>query len=185
MLLFLISRVEREDVPRIEYLYRRYHGEMVRLVKARLKRVGIKSYETDAENVVQNAFLKMCKYIKKIDLSVAERELKAYVMSIVINESNSFISDYKFVDPLGDEFGDVSDKDFFDLLSIKENYNYVVKAIENMDEKYSITLLYRYHKGMTVKQIAELMGIPEKTVYTRLMRGKQLLLELLKEAENV
>ena len=181
MLLFLISQVEREDIPKIEYVYRHYHDDMMLIANERLKRAKIKSHETDAEDVVQNAFMKICKYIKKIDFGVSQKELKAYVISIVINETNSFISDYKLVDSLNDECCDISDVDFFDALSIKENYDCVIKAIEDMDEKYSITLMYRYSNGMSVRQIAELMGISEKTVYTRISRGKKLLLQLLED----
>ena len=54
-----------------------------------------------------------------------------------------------------------------------------------MDEKYSITLMYRYSSSMSVKEIADLMGISEKTVYTRISRGKQKLLEMLEENKNV
>lgn len=180
MLLYLISRVEREDAPKIEYLYNRYHGVMMRFAKARIKRAGIKSYESDAEDVVQNAFLKMCKGVKNIDLDAGETRLRAYVLSVVANEVNSFLSDYRRVEQL-DECCDVTDKDFFEVLSIKENYERVVRVIAEMDEKYSITLMYRYTNSMSVKEIAELMGINEKTVYTRLSRGKKLLLEALGE----
>lgn len=184
MLLFLISQVDREDKSKIEHVYKRYHGAMMRMAKGRLKRAGIKSYETDAEDVVQNAFLKICKYIKKIDFEVGEKKLRAYVLSIVANESNSFIADYKRVEPLGDDYCDMSDKDFFESLSIKENYDRVVRVIGELDEKYSLTLLYRYANDMSVKDIADLMGISEKTVYTRLSRGKKLLLAALGENEN-
>jgi DNA-directed RNA polymerase specialized sigma24 family protein len=36
---------------------------------------------------------------------------------------------------------------------------------------------------MTVKEIADMMGISAKTVYTRLARGKKLLLDSLKGAK--
>ena len=48
-----------------------------------------------------------------------------------------------------------------------------------MDEKYSIALLYHYCEDMSVKEIAELMGLPEQTVYTRLTRGKRILLDMM------
>ena len=62
-------------------------------------------------------------------------------------------------------------------MRIIERYEKVVKAIEKLDEKYSLTLLYRYNENMSVGEIATLMGVPEKTVYTRLERGKKLLLQ--------
>ena len=184
MLLFLISLVDSEDVPKIEYIYRRHHEEMMRIVKERLKNAGIESYETDAEDVVQNAFLKICKYVKRIKFEVGETKLRAYVLSIAANESSDFISDYRRVESLGEEHCDFSDKDFFASLSVKEDYERIVRAIGKLDEKYSLTLLYRYSNGMSVKDIASLMGISEKTVYSRLSRGKKLLLATVEEFKN-
>lgn len=184
MFFYLISLVDANDAPKIEYIYRKYHRDMIRFAKFRLRKAKIASYEVDAEDVVQNAFVKISKHVKRISLDVSEKELKAYVFSIVANESNNFISDYIYVESLDEGHSELSDSDFFEGICIKERYNEVIGAIESMDERYSITLLYRYHNRMTVRQIAELMGIPEKTVYTRLMRGKSLLLKLLEETEN-
>ena len=185
VLLYLFSLVEADDIPKIEYIYNKYHRDMMRLAKHRLKKAKITSYATEAEDVVQNAFVKISKNIKLIDLDVPERALRAYIMSIVANESSNFVADHEYVESFAEGQYKLSENDFFERLCIKERYDEVTRTIEAMDEKYGITLLYRYHKGMTVKQIASLMGIPEKTVYTRLERGKMLLLKLLGEGEDV
>ena len=56
----------------------------------------------------------------------------------------------------------------------------MVKAIETLDERYSTTLYMVYCQEMTVNEIAEMMGISTKTVYTRLARGRKLLLDTIK-----
>jgi DNA-directed RNA polymerase specialized sigma24 family protein len=53
-----------------------------------------------------------------------------------------------------------------------------------MDDKYGMTILYRYRDNMSVAEIAEFMGISEKTVYTRLARGKILLSEKLNQEDQ-
>ena len=65
---------------------------------------------------------------------------------------------------------------------MKEGYGEIVRAIEKLDDKYSTTLQLFFCNEMTPNEIAELMGISPKTVYTRLARGKKLLLESLKGA---
>ena len=70
---------------------------------------------------------------------------------------------------------------FIDGIQIKERYNEVVEAIKRLDDKYSDILYLVYFEGKTVKEIAALMGISAKTVYTRLERGRILLMESLKE----
>ena len=69
-------------------------------------------------------------------------------------------------------------------IEIKEKYREVVEAIKTMDERYSITLYLALCEEKTVNEIADMMGISTKTVYTRLARGKKLLLESLKEKIN-
>ena len=65
-------------------------------------------------------------------------------------------------------------------LDIKHNYDRVVEAISLMNELYSITLNCVYVEGMSIKEVAKMMGISEKAVYSRLERGKQILRETLK-----
>ena len=48
-----------------------------------------------------------------------------------------------------------------------------------LDEKYSLILFEFYCMDQSVKDIADRLGVPPKTVYTRLERGKQMLLERL------
>lgn len=42
-------------------------------------------------------------------------------------------------------------------------------------------LYLKYYEGYTAAQIAEMLGIPENTVYTNLSRGKRLLKEVLSD----
>lgn len=181
MLSFLLSITDESNHSRIIYLYNTYHDDMIKLAKYRLKKSGLPNYELDSEDVVQNAFVKISKYINSIDFEVCEKELKAYVLSIVANESKNAVNEYKYFDDIESHEEDLSDDDFFERIEIKETYDMVIEQIKHMDEKYSITLLFHYSEDMSVKEIADLMGISEKTVYTRITRGKRLLLELISE----
>ena len=179
MLVFLLSIVEEDQANKIEYIYNKYHVDMLRFAQSRLKRLGIKDYQTLSEDAVQNSFLKIVKYVDKIDLSVSQKELKAYIFSIVANETINIRSDYE------QEFSidDISECDdsFIQKLEVKEYYDKVVKYISEMDEKYSITMFYHYFKELSVDEISEIMGISKKTVYTRLLRGKNLLRKFLEQ----
>ena len=55
-----------------------YHDDMIRFAKGRLKQKRIPSYEIDAEDAVQNSFVKIIKYIDMINLSAPEK-IKSYV----------------------------------------------------------------------------------------------------------
>ena len=73
---------------------------------------------------------------------------------------------------------------FIDNLEIGERYDNVVMAIRKLDYKYSTTLSLVYNEGKTVKEIATMMGLSTKTVYTRLARGRIILLNSLKGGSN-
>ena len=95
MLAFLLSLADEKDHAKIEYLYRRYHNDMLRFARSRLHQMGMPNYELDAEDAVQNAFFKITKYIRKIDFTAEEKEIKAYVLRIVANETINLASDVR------------------------------------------------------------------------------------------
>ena len=180
MLAFLLSLADEKDHAKIEYLYNHFHDDMLRLAKSRLHRMGLPNYELDAEDAVQSAFMKITKYIHKVNFDAGEKALRAYVLKIVVNEANDVASDHRTFDDILDYSERLEDGDFFGELRIHSRCADVVEAIKRIDERYSIPFSLRYGDEMTVPEIAALLGLPEKTVYTRLERAKKLLLEELK-----
>ena len=179
MLPFLLSIADEKDHAKIEYLYHHYNGDMLRFAKHRLRLERMPNWEMDAEDAVQNAFLKITKYIDKIDFTVGEKGIRAYVLKIVSNEVSSIVADYTYLEDI-DEYKDtLEDGDFFEQLRIHERYDEVVQEIGWLDETYSIPLSLRYGDKMGITEIANLMGLSEKAVYTRLGRAKRLLVERL------
>ena len=179
MLSFLLSIADASNHGKITYLYNNYHDDMMRLAKDRLKNHGCANYEIDAEDVVQGSFLNILKYIDSVNFDLSKKELRSYVLTIVLNESGKLAEEYEKFDITENPETNCSDEDFFEKLEIKEKYLLVMSLIKRMDEKYGITLLYYYHEDMSVKNISKIMGISSKTVYKRLERGKLMLLELL------
>ena len=180
MLLFLLSIADEKDHAKIEYVYRRYHNDMMRVAKSRMRRFGVQNYELDAENAVQNAFVKITKYIDRIDFEADDHAIRSYVLRIVTNECASLASDNRVFEPLENHENDVADDDFVEQIEIRSTYESVVRIIAEMDERYSIPFSLRFVENMNVPEIADLLGLPEKTVYTRLYRAKKILLVALK-----
>ena len=110
-------------------------------------------------------------------------ELQEKNVLLAINSNRLNYSLKEFVQKYFDDIDEMSDvlpeEDFFEKLQIRERYEQVVDVIKELDEKYSITLYYRYEKELSAEEIAELMGLSIKTVYTRLERGRRLVLEKL------
>ncbi len=179
MLLFLLAISDQNHREKVEYIYHRYRNDMLRLARSRLRKMGVPNSELDAEDVVQNAFVKIVRFMDKVDFSLGEQAVRGYVMKIVANEAATFASDRREFENLEQYQDTLSDRAFFEQLRISERYDAAVEAIEQLDERYSIPLSLRYVEELSVKDIAAILGIEEKSVYTRLERGKKKLLEKL------
>ena len=184
MLTFLLSLTEESDHGKIIYIYNTFHGDMLKLAKHRLRLAGIKAYEYEAEDAVQNAFVKLAKYISRVNFEGGEKTLRAYVMSVTANEVRNLLNDIKKTESIREYREDISEEmsedDFFEHLQIEDGYAKILEKIKHMDERYSSALMMFYCEEMSVKEIAGALGVPEKTVYTRLSRGRKLLTDNVK-----
>ena len=181
MLAFLLAVSDGKHNAEIIELYNKYSADMLVLAKSYLKRKNQFDYEVAAEDAVQNAFLKIIRYSHKIRFDEPEKMVRAYVYAVLINECKLLIKENHIEIPISECERCADDKNFFEELCIKERFETVVAAIKTLDERYSITIFYHCFKEMSVKEIAAMMGISEKTVYTRILRGRVALLKALGE----
>lgn len=183
MLQFLLTLTDESNHWKVEHIYNTYHDYMMKYAVSKLRAAGRTNFMYDAEDAVQNAFVKIVRHIDKIDFSRGEKDVKNYCLTILCNEVCNVFSDNHEDFEFDEEFCSGNEYNIIEELDIRERYNEVVKAIKALDEKYSSTMYLVFCKEMTVNQVAEMMGLAPKTVYTRLARGKQLLLDLLKGAK--
>lgn len=180
MLQFLLTLSDESSHGKIEHIYNMYHDNMMRYAVSRFHSLGKANYLYDAEDAVQNAFVKIVKYIDKIDFSRDEKAVQNYCFTILTNEISDVLNENQEIFENVEEFCLEKEYNFIDKLEISQKYDDVVKVIETLDEKYSTTLYLVFCKEMTVNEIADMMGISVQTVYTRLRRGKKLLQDSLK-----
>lgn len=182
MLAYLLSICEKKYHPIIEHIYYTYQEDMVRFAKFRLRNRSIPNYEIEAEDVVQNSFIKIVTYAYRIKAKSKPQVLKSYVMQIVKNESRTFVKNFfktPEVETLEEEFGSIEDYDA--TLNILGIYEDVIDIIDDLDEIYSNPLYLKFIMDFEVCEIALIMEISEKTIYTRLGRGRKMLMDKLKE----
>ena len=183
MLLYLLSISEEDTKPNIIKLYAAHKDSMLRIASKRLHTIEDTNYANDAQDVVQNTFVKVVRYINAFP-RLTEREQQAYLYAILNNELNNYISEYLHYNNESYELTNARDKtNFIEALEIKDRYDAVVDAIYELDEKYSTAMLFRYAKNFSVKKIAQLLGVSRDVVYMRLSRGRAQLLAILKEKE--
>lgn len=184
MLFYLLSISEEKTKPNIVELYSAYKEPLLQITIKCLQDAGDSNYISDAQDVVQNVFVKTARYINTFP-HVSENEQKVYLYAILRNELSDYIATFEKLKNESYDLPDVADdEDFIEALEVRERYNEVVDAIYSLDEKYSTVLLFRYSKGFSVKKIAQVLGVDRAVVYSRLRKGKALLLKELKYKEK-
>lgn len=180
MLVFLLSISDPENRDKVEEFYRKYHIEMYKIAKHKLRHNP--NSELEAEEALQNAFVKIIEHFDTIRLDASERALHAYFLAIVTNEAINILNRHTEQISI-QEVDDISasDDSFIDQLCLQSDYDAIVRAIIKLDDRYSIPMQLRFVEQMSVAEIAALLNMNVKTVYTNLNRGKKRLLELLKE----
>ena len=147
LLLWILTDEEAHE--RILRIYRRFHDDMIRFARVRLRRMGDVNYLADSEDVVQNAFVKITKYIDAIDMERSEKEMRVYIFSIVVNEIHTFFAKREVIADVEDLEG--GEDDFFEQLQLKEQYQSVLDAMRSLDVKYITVLWYKYYKNYAHK----------------------------------
>ncbi len=185
MLNFLLMQCDSNDRHKVEYLYYHFHDELIRLAKKKMKNGKGNRYEQDAQDVVQNVYYRLTKHIYLIDFNWEESKMEAYVKTTL----NNAIADYhktrkRVPDPVElneESVAEMDEEEFLARLKAEIKMEEVIEAIRQLDPIYKFTLTYRFLEGMKPCDIAKIMEVPLKTVYTRIERGKKILLEILEE----
>ena len=181
MLTFLLLITDEQKGKLVNRLYSEYQEDMVRFAKYKLRIAKMNNISYNAEDAVQSSWVRITEYIETFDFEAPASETKPYIFAIVSNEVNKIVSQYVYWEDLDDHTDLIDKEEFFEELNIRERYDKVVAVMKSMSDIYSMTLLLYFCEEKSPKTIAELMGVPEKTVYTRINRGRALLLNKLKE----
>lgn len=121
-----------------------------------------------AADVTQEVFLKYIKTDKDFE---SEEHIKAWLIRVTINCSNSFFTSawYKNTAPLTE-----------DIKFETEEKSEVYYAVADLPKKYRTAIHLFYYEDMSVAEIAAATGQKESTVKSQLKRGRDMLKNVLK-----
>ena len=144
--------------------------------------VSILNNPADAEEVAQEAVLKAFTHLAEFR---AEAKFSTWLIQITINEARSRLRKdrrhlYESIDePRTDEEGDYSPKDFADWREIPsealkrdELRNALKRALATLPLKYREVFILRDIQNLSIEETAEILGISEGNVKTRLLRAR-------------
>ena len=175
MLFFTAESAETDEKQRLEYVYRRYSKKMF---TAAYRVLGSQS---DAEDAVQNAFVNICKNLKRLD-DKDDDAMRGYVLAIATNEAYNIIRE-RGNEVSADELPEASDGGDVEI-SVAEGAEFreAVKIMRQMDGKYRAPLYLHYVMGYSLKETARQLKRNEGTVRVQIARGLQILKKSMKEA---
>lgn len=129
-----------------------------------------------AQDIVQEVFIRF--YNKKVNL--INEDIKPYLMRMVINQSKDYLKsgNYRKIKLVEMFSFNQSGKEKNQLIQ-QEEEDEITKAIFSLPIKQREAITYYYFEGLTTKEIASLLKVPESTIKSRLSKGRILLKEIL------
>ncbi len=135
-------------------------------------------HKEEAEDAVQEAFLKAFQALPKIR---ANATWGKWLLQILRNHCTDILRRRKSKPmlPLLESLPDTAESPEWEALS-KERKERLRSAISGLAEKYQTPLLMHYASGLTYKEIALVLELPESTVTGRIAGGLRIVREKFK-----
>lgn len=132
---------------------------------------GILNSKEDIEDALQNTVIHS---FQKINSLKKDEYFRTWIIRILINECNEVLRKNKRITYLNED----NDTEFY--TDSYENMD-LTKAINSLSEELRITTVLFYFEDMSLKDIANVLKIPEGTVRSRLTRARTRLREIISE----
>lgn len=150
-------------------------NEFISAVKQNNKRIylialSITQNSSDAEDVMQNVFLKLWKYNKPFNDS---EHLKKWLTAVSVNESRDYMRN-----PFRKRKLPLDDAVNIAVLDKTQNID-LFKAIMSLDTKERTIIHLFYYEDMSVADISQILKLKESAVKTRLFRARKKLKAIL------
>ncbi|WP_285395350.1 sigma-70 family RNA polymerase sigma factor [Lysinibacillus sp. fls2-241-R2A-57] len=132
-----------------------------------------------AEDIVQEVFIKFSQH------DYEERgQLRAYLSTLTINKSKDYLKSWHYKKLiLQEKIFPVKANKQRDALIEAEERSHIGAAILKLPLLYREPIILYYYEEMKIADIAQVLGIAENTVKTRLRRAREALKSHLKQEE--
>ena len=167
---------EPSDKEKFIYIYKKYKSQMMN------KAMSILHNHALSEEAVQESFLKIAKIISQ--LSENDDKTAALILIIVRNISLNMIKSEHINETESltskEDIPDLS-LDILKKIISQDGYNELIAVISGTDHIYRDILIMKIVYGYECDEISQILGIPKRTVETRLYRGKKIIRRKLEE----
>ena len=129
----------------------------------------------DAMEATQSAFVKAYERLGSFDTS---QRFFPWMYRILINESLNIVNRRKRFDEIDSRFP-VTGRSPEEKYGDDEMARHLQMAVRALKPDYRVVVALRHYQGFSYKEISDILGIPEKTVKSRLFTARQQLREML------
>jgi RNA polymerase sigma-70 factor (ECF subfamily) len=128
-----------------------------------------------AEEVVQSVFIRA---FENIHTFHQEKKFYSWIYRIAINESINFRNKSERLSPMVEEIAatEPSQEEIVSKIEIKEKIQY---AVSKLKSDYQTVIILKHFQDLSYDEIGVILGIPEKTVKSRLFTARKELKNLL------
>ena len=133
-------------------------------------------HRPESDDAFQDTFLK---YAQSDKVFESDEHRKAWLISVATNTCKDMLKKAESRTVLTDQFEDTASPQWQSGVESDSRADDLNEALRQLDEKYRVVLYLKYYEGYTAPEIAQMLGIPENTVYTNLTRGREKLKEVL------
>ena len=147
--------MDKEEYTRI---VKKYYDDIKRVAFAGCNNI------YDAEDVAQAVFLKLLRHSDEFD---DEDHLKKWLIRVAVNESRSL-----WRSPWKTKVDFFVPENIMSQRGTERRNPLVIEAVQSLKQKYREVVHLFYYEEYNAKEISELLGISENTVFKRLQRAR-------------
>ena len=131
----------------------------------------------EAEELTQRAFVKAYENLESFNL---RQKFFSWLYRIAINETLNYLKQRKRLEPLqnGMITRNKNPEEEYRSLELTENLR---TALETLDPALQILIVLKHFQGFSYQEISGFLGIPQKTIKSRLYTARQQLKEALEK----
>ena len=167
-----VARCLRGDATAFEPIVRRYQRVLFSVAYRMLG-----NYE-DALDATQNAFIRAYEALDRYD---PNRRFFSWIYRIVVNECLNARRGRKAVEPLTeDQFEADPDENPLASVAALERSKSIDAALVRLSEDHRLVVVLRHFADLSYAEMSDALGVPEKTVKSRLFEARHRLSELLR-----
>lgn len=162
----LILRCQQGELAAFTDLFRLHESQVYRLA------ITILHNEQDAEDVVQDVFLRIFQQINRYE---GKSTFKTWLTTIVVNTCRDRLRRKKVRKAFSLDWilGHASDQDVDREVSDRQDSQQLWSRINQLDDKLRIPLILHYHERIRCDEIAEILGVKTSTIYARLNNARK------------